>query len=630
MERNKKNPLLFLLLALLHVCTTRSQDCCSLPNNNLTCYSDFNRTITCVWNSTYVSDTECTIHAKKVKGRSVYSASCDLKPVDISRPMLKKCSLDFIDDWIFQTKDELSINLNCVPEKQSLEICYKPACHIKLNPPPKPDVNSTAISWFPQVNKHGRITSYISQLQWKREDCSWSDPSVKTENKEWNWSLTVAQIPDSDLLMGERYEARVRVQGRENWAKSTWSDWSPVASWESTVGKTKPTIDGTEVLFGVVAAVLAFAVLLTVAKTDKTTWIYMVKRISGPPLPNPAKSFLQDVNFQNWLSPHFTGESLHSFLKPVEIVSVEITSTVDAVAPCGPEATLLEKMRSKGNHESASSNFSNPSYSQLCPPPPVSSLTAGNLEPCASDTPYGPVSSQGEGKNEVKDRDEVRGKEVEILQLLSKGSNNSEPMPVISDYEKVEKLQVERVRLQSLDSGMCSGEEVSQESLEADSISMTNCHDEGPEDMEERQKGNGEGGFQKLFGGNGFGKSIQVCSDYEPVRNLQNDSLELPSLDSGISSGGEEQMSQEESLEDIDKSTKSTGLLFSPLSPPFRALPCSLTSFAPLPLNFSGPCLSPAQRPLPTHILERIALISTNRLVEPSGDGYTPVRQEES
>lgn len=65
---------------------------------------------------------------------------------------------------------------------------------------------------------------------------------MKTVNKEWNWSLTVAQIPDSDLLMGERYEARVRVQGSDNWAKSTWSDWSPVASWESTVGKTKPTI----------------------------------------------------------------------------------------------------------------------------------------------------------------------------------------------------------------------------------------------------------------------------------------------------------------------------------------------------------------------------------------------------
>lgn len=306
----------------------------------------------------------------------------------------------------------------------------------------------------------------------------------------------------------------------------------------------------------------------------------------------------------------------------METVSVEITSTVDAVAPCGPEATLLEKMRSKGNHESASSNFSNPSYSQLCPPPPVSSLTAGNLEPCASDTPYGPVRSQGEGKNEVKDRDEVRGKEVEILQLLSKGSNNSEPMPVISDYEKVEKLQVR-----------CSGQ-ISQESLEADSISVTNSHDEGPEDKEERQKGNGkEGDLQKLFGGSGgiFGKgSIQVCSDYEPVRNLQNDSPELPSLDSGISSGNEEQGSQEESLEDLDKSTKSTGLLFPPLSPPFSALPCSLPSFAPLLLNFSGPGLSPAQRPLPTHILERIALISTNRLVEPSGDGYTPVRQEES
>ncbi|XP_044042875.1 uncharacterized protein LOC122871607 isoform X2 [Siniperca chuatsi] len=414
---------------------------------------------------------------------------------------------------------------------------------------------------------------------------------------------------------------------------STWSDWSPIASWESPVGRTKPTLDVAGVAFGIVACVAVFALFLAVIRTDKTTWIYMVKRIRGPPLPNPAKSFLQDVNFQNWLSPHFTSESFHSFLKPVEIDSVEITSIVDAVVPFGPEVELLQKIRRERNHESTSSNFFNPSYSQLCPPPPVSSLTAGNLKPCASDTPYGPVGSQGEGKNAEQDRDEVRGKKEEILQLLGKGNNNSEPMPVISDYEKVEKLQVERLRLQSLDSGMCSGEKVSQESLEADSISVTDSHDEGPEGKEEREGDNGKEDFQKLFGGSGgiFGKgSIQVCSDYEQVQKLQADSPELPSMDSGNSSGGEEQVSQEEGLGDLHKSTESTSLLFPPPSPPSSALPCSLPSFTPLPLNFSGLGLSPAVRPLPSHILERIALISTNRLVEASGDGYMPVRQEQS
>lgn len=303
---------------------------------------------------------------------------------------------------------------------------------------------------------------------------------------------------------------------------------------------------------------------------------------------------------------------------------------MDVVAASGPEAALLEKMRSESSYDSTNSSFSNPSYSQFSPPPPVSSLTVGTLELCGADTRCGPVGSQGEGKNAEQDRDKVRGKEVEILQLLSKGSNISEPMPVNSDYEKVEKPQVERFRLQSLDSGVCSGEEVSQESLEADSINVTDSHDEGPEGKEEREGRYGkEIDFKKLFGGSGsiLGKgSIQVCSDYERVQ--RDDSPEFPSLDSGIISGGEGQMSQEESLEDIDKSTESTSLLFPP--PPSSALPCSLPSFTPLPLNFSALGSSPALLPLPSHILERTAPMSTNRSVEPSGDGYMPVRQEQS
>lgn len=44
---------------------------CALFLTDLTCYNDFNRNITCVWNSTYVldhADTLCTIHAKKDEG----------------------------------------------------------------------------------------------------------------------------------------------------------------------------------------------------------------------------------------------------------------------------------------------------------------------------------------------------------------------------------------------------------------------------------------------------------------------------------------------------------------------------------------------------------------------------------
>ncbi|XP_042340772.1 uncharacterized protein LOC121941886 isoform X2 [Plectropomus leopardus] len=640
MERNKKTSLLFLLLSLVVV---SAENCPNFSDNkalrNLTCESDFDDTITCVWNSTsdgvHVSkhpDSVCTIHAK-FEHYGGYHGSCDLKPVEVSKPTLQKCSVIFKRKGNFMSEDNVSISLSCNTMKQKLTIFFMPACHIKLNPPPQPDVNFTTVTWNTQKAMLTKIESYFSQLQWKQKDQSWSYKYLQEEVKPCSWNCMAELNPDK-LIKGERYEARVRVKADTSWTKSVWSDWSPTTTWVSLEGEPKPqSADFTGVWIAVAAA---FAVIVVVIqlKSNKTTWVYIVKKITGPPLPSPVNFFPEDANFPKRLSPHFTSESFYSVFKPVEIVSVEVTSTVDAVEPCGPEVALLEKMRSELNHRSTSSNYSNPSYSRLCPPPPplppVSSLTAGDLLPCAADTPYGPVVSQSEGKNAEQDRHEVKGKEVEIHQLLSKGSNNSKPVLVISDYEKVEKVQVERSRLRSLDSGVCSGEEVSQESLEADSINMTDCHDEGPKGEGETLAGNGKDiDFQKLFRGGGdvFGKGIiHVCSGYEQVQQLPADSPELASLDSGISSGGEEQVSQEESVEDVDKSTESTSLL----PPPFSTSPCSLPCFTQLPLNFCGPGLSPALQSLPSHLLQKTAPMPTNRSMEPSGDGYMPVRQEQS
>lgn len=308
-------------------------------------------------------------------------------------------------------------------------------------------------------------------------------------------------------------------------------------------------------------------------------------------------------------------------MKPDKIY-VEVTSTLDAVAPFKQEGVFLEKIKNENSSGSANSSFSNPSYSHVCPLPPISSLSSGNLQPCAADTPYGPVN-QGEGERADQNKEEERRKEMEIIQMLHKASEGNVTMQVSSDYEKVEK-QGERMRLQSLDSGMCSGEEVSQESLEPDSSTVTDSHDEQPEDKqeeEEREKDK-KRYFKELFGGFGKG-SIQICSDYERVQKPQTDTSELSSLDSGINSGGEEQVSQEESLEDVDKSTESTSFLL-PSSPSFP-LPPPVPSFPELPLKFFGLGLSPALHPL----LERNLLMSTSRSVEPSGDGYMPVKQEQ-
>ncbi|XP_034388578.1 uncharacterized protein LOC117730728 isoform X3 [Cyclopterus lumpus] len=506
--------------------------------------------------------------------------------------------MTFSKEGQFQSFHVLSIDLSCNPGGLTLSTSYKPACHIKLDPPPPPKVNSSTVSWVPRAAAHGRLSSYSSQLQWKQEAQSWTDASVrKNDFSADHESIFPAerQLDLDQLTRGQQYEARTRAKTTDRDLKSSWSDWSPVASWVSSVGRTRQRAPDLNVaVLVMVATAAAFAVFLVGVgfKTNKSSWVYMVKSITGTPVPNPAKSFLQDVDFQSWLSPHFTGESFHSLLKPVEMVSVEVSSAVDGVARRHPEAVLLEKMRSESSHESTGSNFSNPSYSELCPPP-VSSLTAGNLAPCVADTPYGPVGGQEETVEQ-----EVRGEEEEseVRLLLSKGGDS---MPVVSDYERAEKVQVERVRLQSLDSGVCSGEEVSQDSLEADSMNAM----QGEEESEE---GDGpEVDVQKLLGGVLGNGSIRVCSGYERVQTPPG-GPELRNTDSGLSGVGEE--------EAVDESSSSTCLL---RPPPCSSSPCFLPLFAAPPSNCSGSGLSPAQGPLPSLLLE-----STSRSVEPSGDGY--------
>nr|XP_024658645.1 interleukin-2 receptor subunit beta-like [Maylandia zebra]XP_024658646.1 interleukin-2 receptor subunit beta-like [Maylandia zebra] len=620
MERNKKSLSLFILLPLLLLC--RSDECPRLPEN-LTCYTDYNRNITCLWNSRYVSDdTECTIHAQYKGPYNSYSTSCHLKSVDMSRPDLKECSLIFEMEYTFQSFHVLSMNLSCAHMKQSLITSYMPSCHIKVNPPSKPEVNVTSVSWLSEDPEHEMIRSYESEVQWKQQDQSWSDPPFQKKGDIQCENECRAELDPDKLIQGEKYEVRVRVRSVKPRPKGAWSDWSPTASWESPVGKRKPPSDVPTLVVCIITAgvVVLMAVILC---TTKKHWVYVVKTMKGQPVPDPGKSSLQNVHFKSG----FSSEYFHSFLKPVEIITVELISPVDAAVAYKPDEKMV---LNKGSYDSTSSSFTNPSYSELCSPPPISSLTAGNLKPCAVDTPYGPVGTQGEGKSAEQESDEAREKEKETLMLLLKGSSNSEPVQVISDYEKTERLDNDRFRLQSLDSGMCSCEEVSEESMEADSINMTDSHNEEPEGEEEKEGGNEQkADFQRLFGSSGgvFGKSIQVCSDYERVEKQQADSPELPSLDSGVSSGGEEQLSQDEGMEDVDKSTESTRFLFPPH--PSSALPCSLLSFPQLPLNLPGPRLSPALQLQPGHMTQGFALMSTGRSVEPSGDGYMPVKQEE-
>ncbi|KAK5605150.1 hypothetical protein CRENBAI_024950 [Crenichthys baileyi] len=570
------------LKQILSCFTNSAEDvsCSSLPLKSLTCYNDFNHTINCVWNSSAVyvdADDVCTVHAEYKTVDYPIKASCDLKSFDVSKPALKNCSLFFKGKYLFWTNHNISINVNCMPSKRSESIFYKPSCHIKVNPPGKPNVNQTTVTWFTQVEKHKMIRNFRYQLQWKQKDESWHDSSEKTEC-QWDCET---QLKPSLLMKNETYEARVRVQAFHKSLSGTWSEWSPTESWVSQVGRPKPASEWAVSSRGVltlVSLVLLLAGIVFLIR--KKNMVYVVKSFKGAPLPDPGKSEIfqnwftvnskgQDVSFasnteksavQTWLSSHFNGECVQSFLSSVDIVSYEVTSTVDAMKFCKPDIKLTSE---SNEYNSSCSSFSNPSYSEICASPCVSTM---KLQASVVDAPYKPVRGQTEEKNTEQDSDFVAKKDLEMVKLLFMGGNKKEAV-VISDYEKVEKQLAERLRLHSVDSGMCSYEEVSQESMEADSINMTDGHDEGiphkqEQDEENKAVNKTKLDFKELFGGGGviLGKNIiQICSDYKQIPR--------PSCESGLSIVVEENERQEDSTEDYDKPSEATCFL-SPPHPP--------------------------------------------------------------
>ncbi|CAN9510624.1 unnamed protein product [Ophioblennius macclurei] len=591
----RKTPL---LLLILQACIMKCQLCPSHPDENLTCYNDFDVRITCDWNSALGhTDNVCTLKTYEEFDSETEkeTVTCDLKPVDVSRPALMRCTLDFGGRYAFGD-EKLSISVSCGSE-ELVNILYEPACHVKVNLG-KPDVDYTAISWSLD---HMFINSWSYELQWKPLHESWNKGGIRKQEGVEQFKEDLGQ---ELLIQGEIYEARVRMKVATKDYGGPWSEWSPPVSWVSPVGSPKQPSDFAVSVWkmigiGVIGVVLLL--IITLFRVKKTTWVYIVKRIRGPPIPSPTISLQQGATFQTWLHPYFNSDSFHSFLKPLEIVSVEFTSTLDVITPRKTEI----KMTTDKSTESNGCRFSNPIYPKVSAgPPSVFLLSAGNLEACTSDTPYGPVGC-GEADQhggEVKAEEEEK-KDMDFLKLFCKENSASNPVvEVVSEYEKVEKLQLERLRLQSLDSGVCSGEEVSQESVEADSITS---HDEDAVEEKETDGGNGiKVDFRKLLGSShtvsGKG-SILLCSDYEAAEKLCSNSGP-PSQDWNLS------MNNEEQDERFSEST------------PFLIPRCSTLSQPPLAFTFSGQSSS-SLGPL---------LMAAGESVEPSCDDYMPVRQEQS
>ncbi|MEQ2311862.1 hypothetical protein AMECASPLE_024879, partial [Ameca splendens] len=268
----------------------------------------------CVWNSSAVyGDAEdvCTVHAEYKSTDYPYNAFCDLKPFDVSKPALKNCSLFFKGKYVFWIKQNISINVNCMPSKRSESIFYNPSCHIKVNPPGKPTINQTTVTWHSLVEKHKVIKDFHYQLQWKQKDESWDDLTVGTVEKKCKGHCE-AQIP-SLLMKDETYEARVRVQAFYKNQYGTWSEWSPTESWVSQVGSLKPAsewgVSSRGVLTLVALALLLAGIVLLIRKKNL---VYVMKSFKGAPLPDPGKSEI----FQNWFTLNSKGQDVSFASKP--------------------------------------------------------------------------------------------------------------------------------------------------------------------------------------------------------------------------------------------------------------------------------------------------------------------------
>lgn len=195
------------------------------------------------------------------------------------------------------------------------------------------------------------------------------------------------------------------------------------------------------------ATIFTLMLVCVLFKTDKGRWVYMMKIMKGQPLPHPADSILK---MHTWMSPSFSSNSYLSFFSPVDIIAsvdVRVPDHKNRVEhPLMDISPILHRP-----HRPCLSSFSNPIYSHLCP--------AALPEPCSTDSPHPPQV----------DVEQRMGPEMDLSLFLSM-IQQSQGVPVICEYEKVqvggiEGGQGERVRLHSVDSGVGSGEEVSQESL---------------------------------------------------------------------------------------------------------------------------------------------------------------------
>jgi hypothetical protein len=329
-----------------------------------------------------------------------------------------------------------------------------------------------------------------------------------------------------------------------------------------------------------------------------------------------------------WLKPGFPSESHHTLTGLDLISSVEVTSRQPATlnlkaSKHSRSAPLAQKLK-------AASRYSNPSYPHLL----LHVEAHPHLKPCSADSPYGPMGGGAVGEAATGGTEEYQGEggegrapsDLNLLNMIPGAPiGTSGSMKFCKRYEEVgegggstaeggsqgsesqeeegEESPIEKL----LSQGFVRGDIIGQGSLEVcldyekvGSLEVCLDHEKvsSPEVCLD---------YEKVG-------SPEVCLDYEMFKLLEGRAM---SPDSGVGSGGEEQVSVE-SLEGVDFSLGTKTFTFPPLSGTELRLPGSLIESSPF---------FPGQGPSSFLLFsseDGVSMTSTTTLL-PSSGGYMPV-----
>ncbi|KAF4115619.1 hypothetical protein G5714_003108 [Onychostoma macrolepis] len=348
----------------------------------LTCVNDYVTNISCLWwNSTDFSDQRCVLAGKCDMKRCVHR-SCELVPLSNQSHSKRSCSLSFNKpNFFFINKFWLNVTCN---GSVITKLYYQPSRHIKTQPPDMLTVSGDKITWSKGSNFPEAIKFYEFQLEFKALNISWEMAVHITITQE-----NYVQLDQNKLTVGEEYQARMRVKPVEpmddGHFRGEWSDWSPIVSWTSEIGK-PPAKPGDDVSLTVpddMRIVLIIGLHILLVLVGLCLVIYKAKKSKrsikpkNQHVPDPSKYFqplhtVHGGNFRKWLGCQ---NSVGQFLTPQscdDISPVEVSDFLD-VSLMDPDAQMSvaafvhsnqvdSGLENSGTSHASSSVFSNMGY----------------------------------------------------------------------------------------------------------------------------------------------------------------------------------------------------------------------------------------------------------------------------